>query len=272
MKTNHSNYVPEAKVQNKSNNAKMEVTLFNQEKVEFLNRVNFDADMVSLTDLWKEAGSPSTKRPIAWKNQEATQQLIETLSVMLQSNSGLLWKTKRGGTSPGTYAHKSIALAYAKYLDAKLHVLVNEVFFQRVEEEKDPDLIVDRAIKTYQKKGRSDEWITKRLNGKGKRNEFTACLASHGVEKDGFRNCTNAIYTPFYGGTTAVVREKKNLAKNESIRDNLSAFELDCINFAESLSKQTIEQGNIQGNGSCELACSRSAKIVANAVLQSKGF
>jgi len=36
---------------------------------------------------------------------------------------------------------------------------VNEVFFQRLEEEKNPDLIVDRAIATYKRKGKDDKWI-----------------------------------------------------------------------------------------------------------------
>jgi hypothetical protein len=239
-----------------------------QEKQEFLSRVNFDADMVCLTDLWKEAGSPSTKRPIDWFKIDSTEQLLETLGTMVQSGSKPLWVTRRGGISPGTYAHKSIALAYAKYLDARLHVLVNEVFFQRIEEEKNPDLIIDRAISTYKKKGKSDDWITKRLKGKARRNEFTSCLAEHGVDKDGFRNCTNAIYTPLWGGTTAVIREKKGLPDKANIRDNMSETELMAVEFAEHLSKETIEREKMNGNAKCELACTRSSKIVANALVQ----
>jgi hypothetical protein len=132
----------------------------------------------------------------------------------------------------------------------------------------DTDLIVDRDIKTYRKKGYSEEWITKRLKGKGKRNEFTACLADHGVEKYGFRDCTNAIYAPLYGGSTAVIREKKNISKGVSIRDNMSEIELMAVEFAETLSKDTIERENLYGNAKCEIACSRSSKIVANALIQ----
>lgn len=252
------------------NDAKSEVTLFNQEKRDFLNRINFDEEMVNLTDLWKEAGSPANKRPIDWKKLDTTADLISAIMTTGQSGIKPLWVTRRGGDNAGTYAHKSLALAYAKYLDARLHVLVNEVFFQRIEEEKNPDLIVDRAISTYKRKGKSDDWITKRIRGKVNRNEFTSCLASHRVDKDGFRNCTNAIYTPLYGGSTSIIRYKKNLPKGVSIRDNMSETELLATEFAEHLSKQTIERENLHGNAPCEIACSNSSRIVANALIQAK--
>ena len=235
-----------------------------------LDNIGKDGELLSLTDLWKAAGSIENKRPVLWQRQESTQQLIETIGIMMQSDSKSLWSTRRGGLHSGTYAHKSIALAYAKYLDPALHVLVNEVFFQRIEEEKNPDLIVDRAIKTYKKKGKSDSWITKRLTGKAKRNEFTTCLAAHGVEQEGFRNCTNAIYSHLYGGSTAVIREKKGLTTKQSIRDNMSEDELLTVQFTEMLSKRSIENENLQGNAQCEIACSRSSKMVANVLVQNK--
>jgi len=252
----------------KRNDVKKEVTLFNRN--ELINRINFDKDMISLTDLWKESGSPNNKRPIDWQKVDSTVQLVETMGAMFQSGSHPLWSTRRGSKNPGTYAHKSIALAYAKYLDPKLHVLVNEIFFQRVEEEKNPGLAIERGINSYKKQGKSDEWISKRLKGKDKRNEFTACLAAHGVEKEGFKNCTNAIYNPLFGGSTAVIRERKGIPENANIRDNLSSFELDTISYIESLSKQTIEKENLQGDAKCEIACSRASKTIADALVQHK--
>lgn len=255
---------------NKKNDAKSEVTLFNKEKVDFLTRINFDADMVSLTDLWKEAGSPKNKEPKFWLRQDYTLELIETLSATLNVISNHLLKIKRG-KGGGTYAHKSIALAYAKYLDARLHVLVNEVFFQRIEEEKNPDLIVDRAIDTYKRKGKSDTWITKRIKGKAKRNEFTSCLSRHGVDSpEGFKKCTNAVYKPLYGGSTAIVRKKKNLPDTANIRDNMSEVELSAVEFIESLSKDNIERQNARGDNQCEIIVTKSAEFVAAAIIKSR--
>jgi hypothetical protein len=178
---------------------------------------------------------------------------------------------KRGGnTGGGTYAHKNLALAYAKYLDPRLHVLVNELFFQRMEEEKNPDLITDRAIRTYKKHGKSDPWISNRLLSKARRNEFTGVLAQHGVRGEGYKNCTNAIYSHLYGGTTAVIREKKGLTAKDNIRDNMPMDELIGTMFTEMLATKRIEDGGQQGNAQCEMACTQASKIVARAIKENR--
>ena len=245
-----------------------ELTLFDRQN-EIVSKIHHEGDMVSLTDLWKEADSIREKAPNFWINQDTTQQLIETVANMLNATQNCIIKSKRG-KGGGTYAHKQIALAYAKYLDPKLHVLVNEVFFQRIEEEKNPDLIVDRAIATYKRRGYDEKWINGRLKGKATRNEFTACLAAHGVVREGFRNCTNAIYGNLYGGTTDVIRAKKHLPEKANIRDNMSLEELVTIDFAEMLAQNSIKANNLKGNGQCEIASSNASRIAANAVIQSR--
>lgn len=231
------------------------------------NKINIrtEGEMSSLTDLWKGAGSPKSMAPNDWVRLDSTQQLIDTAIGMLNTVSDRIIKTKKG-KGGGTWGHKQIALAYAKYLDPKLHVLVNQVFFERIEEEKNPDLIVDRAIKTYGNKGKSAEWISKRLEGKGKRNEFTSALAKHGVEREGFRNCTNAIYTPLWGGGSNVVRMKKGLTKTDSIRDNLTGIELEALKFAEALAANRIDKFNLTGNAQCEEASLRASISVRDAL------
>jgi KilA-N domain len=239
-------------------------------KEEFLRRITVNANLINLTDLWRESGSDPNKKPIIWKRQDYAKELILSVCKKSQSDFKSLWKTYRGGKNPGTYAHKSIALSYAKYLDSEIHVLVNEVFFERIEEEKNPDLIADRAIEGYKKMGKSDSWISKRIDGKTKRSNFTSTLASHGVVQNGFRNCTNAIYIPLFGGTTSVIKDKKNLPANANVRDNMSEFELDAVKFAESLSVEIIRHNNLEGNAKCEIACTKASKNVADAIIQAK--
>ena len=253
-----------------------EVTLFDKQS-EVVSKIHHDGDMVSLTDLWKEAGSPDGKNPVQWIRQESTQQLIETVGDMLfvgkkHKFDNQIVKTKRGAqsTGGGTWAHKNLALAYAKWLDPKLHVLVNEVFFQRVEEEKNPDLIADRYISTYQRKGKSSEWIKQRLDGKLSRNTFTSVLSAHKVSGEGYRNCTNAIYTPIFGGSTAVIREKYGIEKSANVRDNLSVVQLAAIQFSETLAGDDIEKNNRIGNAQCELASHRASNAVRQALLEHK--
>ena len=224
-------------------------------------------DMVSLTDLWKHAGSPKNKRPIDWQKMDSTSELIDVLKATFSSGLKPLLKTIRG-RGAGTYAHKSIALSYAKYLDPKLHALVNEVFFERVEEEKNPDLIVDRAIKTYNKKGYTPDWISKRITGKAARNEFTSTLKRHGVSGDGYQRCTNAMYIELYGKDASGVREKKGIPQKSNIRENMSALELQAIQFAEMLAKEDIENNRRYGNEECALVSNQAARIIKNSINQ----
>lgn len=59
---------------------------------------------------------------------------------------------------------------------------------------------------------------------------------------EGYRNCTNAIYEPLYGGTASVVREKKGLIKGQSVRDNMSRVELAAVGLAEALASDEIDK------------------------------
>ena len=245
------------------------LSLFDQDKAKIIQNIHAENGMISLTDLWKEAGGIREKAPNFWINQDSTKDFIDMASSMLNATQNCIIKSRRG-KGGGTFAHKNIALAYAKYLDPKLHVLVNEIFFERVEEEKNPDLIVDRAVKTYQRHGKDQKWISTRMESKVKRNFFTQCLGQHGVTKDGFRNCTNAVYTNLFGGTTAVVREKKGLQPKDNIRDNLSITELAAISLSEALAMEDIENNNRRGSAQCELSTSNATRSVAKAILENR--
>ncbi len=237
-------------------------------KKDILSNVRVENDMFSLTDLWKLSGSPKNKRPVDWQEKESTQEFIEALEVTFGSAKKALLKSKRGGKHQGTYGHKSIALAYAKYLDPKLHILVNEVFFERIEEEKNPDLAIERGIRNYEKRGMSPQWITKRLHAKGIRNEFTSTLKKHGVMGDGYRRCTNAMYIALYGKDAAGIRERLNLKKDDNIRERMSSVELAAISLAESLATDDIEKNRRYGNEECAVTSNNAARQVANSVIE----
>jgi hypothetical protein len=136
----------------------------------------------------------------------------------------------------------------------------------RVEEEKNPDLLRDCYQKAYKKQGKSDAWIGARASGRMTRNHFTTCLAAHGVEQEGFRNCTNAVYAPLFGGSSNVVREKPGITKKENPRDHMTNLQLAAVALAEACAQDKIESENLQGNARCEVACAQYAKIVADAV------
>lgn len=248
----------------------METKISKIEKKEFVSRIHNSGELVSLTDLWKEAGSINKKDPNTWLGRESTIELIDTICTILNTPKTGVLKSKRGKTGGGTWAHKNVALAYAKWLDPKLHILVNEVFFERIEEEKNPEFAIDRVVRTYEKQGKDKTWIASRVDGRIKRNFFTAKLSEHGVTGDGYKNCTNAVYNGLFGGTATVVREKKGLTAKDNIRDNLSIVELAAISLSEALSMERIEKENVFGNAKCEVITTISTKSVANAIINAR--
>ena len=245
-----------------------QVKIYNESTKALMN-IHSDGEMISLTDLWKEAGSVETKAPKFWLSNEETKGFLRAVSKMLKVTETYLLKIKRGKNG-GTWGHKQIALEYAQYLDPKLAVMVNSIFFERIEEEKNPDKIAERYVKTYQKKGKTENWINERFKGISTRNNFTKTLAAHGVEQQGFRDCTNAIYQPLFGGSANVIREKKGLEKNQNVRDNMTAVELAAVGLSELLAMENIDTNKINGAAKCELVCRHSSKVVASAIVQSR--
>lgn len=81
-------------------------------------------EMLSLTDLWRAAGSPESKRPSDWTVTAQCKEFAEFIA----GNSGIeLFQTVRGGQEPGTWSHWQLAYAYAKYLSPEVHAWFNTV-------------------------------------------------------------------------------------------------------------------------------------------------
>lgn len=110
------------------------------------------------------------------------------------------------------------------------------------------------------------EWVAVRTQGKVTRNKFTSSLARHGVNKDGYRDCTNAIYIPLWGGGAATVRAKVGVPEKANPRDRMNTFELNAVMLAESGAETIIEGQNRHGNTECENACFQSSSVIAEAV------
>ncbi len=88
-------------------------------------------EMLSLTDMWKAARSPSGRAPADWLALASTKEFASAVEASFNAGkSGIKTKTGRGG---GTYAHWQIALAYAKYLNPDFHMWCNEVVRRHME-------------------------------------------------------------------------------------------------------------------------------------------
>lgn len=112
-----------------------------------------------------------------------------------------------------------------------------EVGRQRIEETIDPELTIDRALSTYQKKGYSDEWIHQRLLSIRIRNELTDEWDRRGVQKGvEYAILTDEISKAWSGMTTRQYKDYKSLTK-ENLRDNMSDLELVLNMLAEASTK-----------------------------------
>jgi hypothetical protein len=72
---------------------------------------------ISLTAIWKMAGSPESQTPNKWKILPGTKRLVKQVEQGLNmGESHFVLKSTRGGNNPQTFACKEIADAYEKYL------------------------------------------------------------------------------------------------------------------------------------------------------------
>jgi hypothetical protein len=90
-------------------------------------RLREQGERICLTDCWRAAGSDPNKRPAEWLRQEGPQEFIRYIADSLNMGIDHIAIADRGGTSPATWAHWQIGMAYAKYLSPEFHAWCNEV-------------------------------------------------------------------------------------------------------------------------------------------------
>lgn len=91
-------------------------------------RISLKGEMVSLTGLWKAAGSDPSKQPAKWRELPSTKEFAAHVAdVILQKSEDEVFSVTRGGKAPATFAHWHIAMSYARYLDPAFAVRCNDV-------------------------------------------------------------------------------------------------------------------------------------------------
>lgn len=122
-----------------------------------------------------------------------------------------------------------------------------EIGRERIEETIDPELTIERALETYQKKGYSDEWIHQRILAIRVRNALTDEWQKHGVEKGReYAILTDEITKAWSGMSTRQYKNKKGL-KKENLRDNMTDLELVLNMLAEATTTELSKTHNPEG-------------------------
>lgn len=153
------------------------------------------------------------------------------------------------------------------------------VGYERLEETADPELAINRALKTYLRKGYSKEWINQRLKSIEIRKSLTDEWEKRGM-KEGieFAILTNEITEAWVGLTTKQYKNLKGL-KKENLRDNMTNLELVLNMLAETATTEISEKrephsfdenkkvaregGTIAGNARKEIETKTGRKVIS---------
>jgi hypothetical protein len=154
------------------------------------------------------------------------------------------------------------------------------VGYERLEETADPELAINRALKTYLQKGYSPEWVNQRLKSIEIRKALTDEWEKRGV-KEGleFAILTDEISKAWAGLTTKEYKNLKGL-KKENLRDNMTNLELVLNMLAETATTEISgkrepknldenkivahEGGNIAGNARLDIESKIGEKVITN--------
>jgi len=138
------------------------------------------------------------------------------------------------------------------------------VGYQRIEENYDPELAINRALNIYLKKGYSKEWINQRLKAIEVRKELTDEWVRSGIEKPSeFASLTNTLTKAWSDRTVREYKDIKNL-KKENLRDNMTNIELVLNLLAEATTTEISKNEDPKGFLPSENVAKRGGKIAGN--------
>lgn len=117
---------------------------------------------------------------------------------------------------------------------------------ERIQEINNPSLAIERAKKTYLKKGYSLEWVNSRLRSIDTRNELTGEWKNRGAKTSDYAILTDEISKGTFGITTQKHKDIKGLDK-QNLRDNMSNLELALLTLAEATTTELHKTNDSQG-------------------------
>lgn len=139
------------------------------------------------------------------------------------------------------------------------------VGYERLEETADPEIGIHRALKTYLKKGYSQNWINQRLKSieirKALTDEWEHRGAKEGIE---FAILTDEISKAWAGLTTKEYKNLKGL-KKQSLRDNMTNLELVLNMLAETATTEIHKKRDSRGIAKLKVDAQAGGSIAGGA-------
>ena len=136
---------------------------------------------------------------------------------------------------------------------------------ERIEETLDPELIAERLVATYERKGYTREWINQRLQAISARKELTDEWKDRGVRQGKeYAILTDELTRAWSGMSTRQYKNLKGL-KKESLRDNMSTTELTLNQLAEVATRELSRQEKPEGFENNQDIARRGGSVAGNA-------
>ncbi len=136
---------------------------------------------------------------------------------------------------------------------------------ERIDETHNPELAIDRAMKTYLKKGYSKEWINQRLKTIEVRKELTDEWERAGVQDDTeFAILTDEITKAWSDLSIKDYKKLKNL-KKENLRDHMDDLELIFNMLGEASTTKIAKAKDAKGLEENKVAAKQGEEVAGNA-------
>ena len=121
------------------------------------------------------------------------------------------------------------------------------VGYERLEETEDPELAMERAMKTYLRKGYTKEWINQRLKSIEVRKELTDEWQERGMKEGAeYAILTDEITKAWAGRSVKDYKKLKGL-KKQNLRDNMTNLELVLNMLAEASTTEISKKKQPEG-------------------------
>ena len=122
-----------------------------------------------------------------------------------------------------------------------------KVGYERMQEIADPERSLDRARENWQKHGRSEKWIEKRMMSQETRNKLTDYWKNNEVKpRTEFAILTDIIHQEWSGLTVREHKSAKRLT-SQNLRDHMTEAELIFTALAEMSTRQIAESSSARG-------------------------
>ena len=119
---------------------------------------------------------------------------------------------------------------------------------ERLREEEDPAIAVERARKLYARQGYPRDWTQRRLHGITLRQRLAQEWAARGAREGAdYAALTDALSQGVFGLTVEAYKAAKRLKASQSLRDSMTSMELLLMNLVEETALTLSQARDSQG-------------------------